>query len=230
MHLIRNTAHAGVQAARLGRIALLLAALAVIAYLAGRQMEGNSRIYAYFICYLLISLVSIAAGRWLNYWVGDLGEKRLLEKLRTLNDDYTVIANWQPPGEKRGDVDFIVLGPHGALALECKKFSTKFGCDGDFWYTLYDSGYKKRIKSLSSQTRGHVKCIQRYLKRAGVSGSVEGLLVFSNLRLGKFENPTVRICEADDVVSTIHSLPRTGRIEAHLFSEASCHLGWAEAP
>ncbi len=215
--MIRNTAYAGVQAARLGRIALLLAALAVIAYLAGRQMEGNSRIYAHFTCYLLISLVSVAVGGWLNYWVGDLGEKRLLEKLRALSDDYTVITNWQPPGEKRGDVDFIVHGPHGAAALECKKFTSRFGCDGDFWYTLYDSGYKKRIKSLSSQTQGHVKCIQRHLKRAGVSGSVQGLLVFSNLLLGRFENPTVRIVEAGDIANIIRSLPPTRRIEAAAF-------------
>ena len=149
----------------------------------------------------------------------------LIKKLELLGAEYTVITNWQPPNEKRGDVDVIVLGPHGVAALECKRFSFDFGCDGDFWYQRFENGYKKKIKSLSSQTRGHAQCIKRYLKRQGVSAEVHAALVFNSLRRASISNAKAHIIDMDDAVDFIYSLPRTGAVGVNRFATDTSRMG-----
>jgi hypothetical protein len=170
---------------------------------------------------MFLGFVAVKEGidPWFNHLRGDQGEEGLLEKLELLGDEYTVIANWQPPNETRGDVDVIVLGPHGVAALECKRYSTDFGCDGDFWFLKMENGYKKKIKSLSSQTRGHAQCIKRHLKRQGVSAEVHAALCIYSLRRASISNPQVTVIDFDDAVDFIYSLPRTGATLAEIFQD-----------
>jgi hypothetical protein len=135
---------------RLGLFVLFAAALAVMGWLILDRVEGQLKWGGFALMFLGLAAVKEGIDPWFNHLRGDRGEENLIKKLELLGDEYTVITNWQPPNEKRGDVDVIVLGPHGVAALECKRYAFDFGCDGDFWYQRFENGYKKRIKSLSS--------------------------------------------------------------------------------
>ncbi len=234
--LIRNASKGKRVVRMLGLFLLCTAALLVAGWFVLDQMQGQWLLAAR--GPILGAAIAQLGGvsTWLNYYFGDRGEEGLIQKLELLGDEYTVITNWQPPNEKRGDVDIIVLGPHGVAALECKRYSSEFGCDGDFWFLKMENGYKKKIKSLSSQTRGHAQCIKRHLKRQGVEATiplpgqgevrrgstgvhVHTALVFNSLRRASISNPKVRVIDYEDAVDFIYSLPRTGATLAEVFQD-----------
>jgi len=198
---------------------LFAAALAVAGWLILDRVEGQLKWGGFALMFLGLVAVKEGIDPWFNHLRGDQGEENLIKKLELLGDEYTVITNWQPPNEKRGDVDIIVLGPHGVAALECKRYAFDFGCDGDFWYQRFENGYKKRIKSLSSQTRGHAQCIKRHLKKQGVGGDVHAALCFHSLRRASISNPKVKVIDYEDAVDFIYSLPRTGATLAEVFQD-----------
>ena len=218
MRLITHASKGKRVVRKLGTFLLLSVLMLIVGWFVLRSIEGPWAITGW--GFFLGAAIGVKEGivTWMNYFFGDRGEEELIKKLELLGDEYTVIANWQPPNEKRGDVDLIVLGPHGVAALECKRYSIDFGCDGDFWYQKMENGYKKRIKSLSSQTRGHVLCIKRHLKRQGVTAEVHGVLVFRSLRRACIENAKTRVIDMEDAVDFIYSLPRTGEVGPEYFS------------
>ena len=196
----------------------IIGVLILVGWFVLQEVKGPWTITGWFaVMAAMIGFVEVFK-TWINYYLGDRGEEALIKKLELLGDEYTVITNWQPPNEKRGDVDIIVLGPHGVAALECKRYTSDFGCDGDRWYVQLERGYRKKIKSLSSQTRGHAQCIKRHLKRQGVAAEVHPALVFNSLRRATILNPKTRIIDLDDAVDFIYSLPRTGDVESDHFN------------
>lgn len=218
MVLVRNASKGKRVVRRLGFLLLFAAALAIVGWLILDRVEGTLKWGGFALMFLGLVTLKEGMNPWFNHLRGDQGEEGVIKKLELLGDEYTVIANWQPPNEKRGDVDVIVLGPHGVAALECKRYSTDFGCDGDFWFLKMENGYKKKIKSLSSQTRGHAQCIKRHLKRQGVSAEVHAALVFNSLRRASISNSKAHIIDMDDAVDYIYSLPRTGEVGPEWFA------------
>ena len=218
MRLIRHVSRGKRVVRKLGFLLAIAAALAVAGWLMLDRVEGQLKWVGAVLMLLGLFAVKEGMDPWCNHFFGDRGEEDLIKKLELLGDEYTVITNWQPPGEKRGDVDIIVLGPHGVAALECKRFAFDFGCDGDFWYQRFENGYKKRIKSISSQTRGHAQCIRRHLKRQGVAAEVSAALCFSSSRRASISNPKVKVIDYDDAVDFIYSLPRTGVVRPEVFA------------
>jgi hypothetical protein len=215
--LVRNASKGKRVVRRLGILLVIAAICAVAGWLMLDRVEGQLKWVGAGLMFLGLLAVKDGIDPWFSHFRGDQGEEELIKKLELLGDEYTVITNWQPPGEKRGDVDIIVLGPHGVAALECKRFANEFGCDGDYWFVRLEAGYKKRIKSLSSQTRGHAQCIKRHLKRQGVAGEVHAALCFRSLRRASITNPMVKVIDYDDAVDFIYSLPRVGEVGADHF-------------
>lgn len=207
---------------RLGLFSLFATAVLVVGWFVLQRVDPGPWSFPLWAMMFVIAACVMGDGilTWFNHATGDLGEERLIKKLELLDDEYTVITNWLPPGGKRGDVDIIILGPHGVAALECKKYTTEFGCDGDFWFQKMENGYKKRWKSLSSQTRGHAQCIKRHLKRQGVTAEVHAALCFSSLSRATIANPKVKVIEYGDAVDFIYSLPRTGAVAAEHFVQS----------
>jgi hypothetical protein len=58
---------------------------------------------------------------------GDEGERSLLQRLEaTLDERYLLLRSLPAPG-KHGDIDFLLLGPHGVTVYEVKSWS------GTYW-------------------------------------------------------------------------------------------------
>ncbi|MDR3689257.1 MAG: nuclease-related domain-containing protein [Fimbriimonas sp.] len=157
------------------------------------------------------SLMSLsAAGAFVKKAVswtdGAAGEAQVIRALGDLPDVYTAISNWVIPGTEQGDVDLVLIGPHGVLVIEVKNYSSKYECSGDDWVNVKDNGFRKRIKSPSRQLKRNVRAIEAYLQPLGWTGPVRGVLVLPPKSKPKLEGATVEILDWASLLPFIQQL------------------------
>ena len=156
------------------------------------------------------SVVSLASG---TSWArGRNGESQVLTALRNLPDNYTAVSNWKLPDTKNGDVDLLILGPHGVLVIEVKNFGAQYECDNDVWVNIKPHGYRVRIKSPSLQIKRNTKAVKSHLRQFGWSGPVQGVLVMrprSNIRILA---SSVDIIDWSSIEAYINRLPTSNYI------------------
>ncbi|HEY6311701.1 MAG TPA: nuclease-related domain-containing protein [Streptosporangiaceae bacterium] len=65
------------------------------------------------------------------------GEQQVVTQLgRVLGDDWTLLRGYR---NRRGEIDHLLLGPRGVLAIESKHRNATVHCDGDtWWFDKYD--------------------------------------------------------------------------------------------
>src|SRR5690348_15712695 len=112
MQLKRFPSHAQFLRARRLKVAALFAALAALIALIG-WIWATYRLW-----FEIGALFVVAEVPWFlkkagQAAQGDKGEARAIEALQSLDDRYTLVTNWVPE-EGKGDVDLLLLGPHGA--------------------------------------------------------------------------------------------------------------------
>src|ERR1700677_3525512 len=68
---------------------------------------------------------------------GIAGEQLVATELgRALGDDWTLLRGYR---NRRGEIDHLLLGPRGLVAIEGKHRNATVSCDGDrWWYVNYD--------------------------------------------------------------------------------------------
>ncbi len=143
---------------------------------------------------------------------GSNGESQVLTALRNLPDNYTAVSNWKLPDTKNGDVDLLILGPHGVLVIEVKNFGAQYECDNDVWVNIKPNGYRVRIKSPSLQIKRNTKAVKSHLRQFGWSGPVQGVLVMrprSNIRILA---SSVDIIDWSSIEAYINRLPTSNNI------------------
>src|SRR2546430_14040479 len=64
---------------------------------------------------------------------GRLGERIVTDALRRLPDDYCLVNDVVLSGA-RGNVDHVLIGPRGVVAIETKRLAGHIRCHGDTWY------------------------------------------------------------------------------------------------
>src|SRR5215469_6925576 len=65
------------------------------------------------------------------------GEQQVADRLgRVLSDEWTLLRGYR---NRFGEIDHVLLGPRGLVAIESKHHSTTVHCDGDnWWFDKYD--------------------------------------------------------------------------------------------
>lgn len=214
MQVIRFSSFAKTKVTRLVRLGLYLLGLAVVLGL-GAWLYLPWRLYLMLGAFLAFVRATAYFNAALNPWFGNKGEDRLEETLASLDDRYLLVRNWVPVvGEKsRGDIDFLLLGPHGALVIEVKTFSVATKCDGDKWQIQRPNGSWRWIKSPSRQLSGNVNVVAKLLKIRA-----HGALVFNDRADLKTCSPTVTVVRRKQLLETIHSLPEAGHKAEALWS------------
>ena len=63
---------------------------------------------------------------------GVAGEQQVAAQLgRVLGDEWTLLRGYS---NRRGEIDHLLLGPRGLLAIESKHRNATVHCDGDTWW------------------------------------------------------------------------------------------------
>lgn len=114
-----------------------------------------------------------AAGREEIVWnAGGEGEQRVINALSTqLSDEWVAISGYKNPG---GEIDLLLVGPDGVMAIEIKFVNGRVCCDEDRWWRDKSDKYgnvvernlpiaDKKGRGPSAQVNASASKLQRFL-------------------------------------------------------------------
>jgi hypothetical protein len=149
---------------------------------------------------------------------GIKGEQQTTERLgRVLGDEWTLLRGYR---NRRGEIDHLLLGPRGLIAIEGKHHNATIHCDGDtWWFDKYDN-YGNHVghgtiqdgggRSPSRQLNEPAQALEDFLASRGHRVPVRRvvLLTHHRSRLGDCSNPTVDIATSTDtIISLLNNSP-----------------------
>lgn len=163
----------------------LCAAGAVFFFLAGAGLLAKHAISAaisFGALFLCISYFQkLSAERGIRA-AGLEGEKALRNALRRmLPDEYTAFFNIIPEGGR--EIDCLLVGPSGVYAIEAKHMKGEILYNENGWRQIKAKGrnsYFKDPGSPSSQIKGAIHGLKRYLQGNGIDVWIEAVLVFTH--------------------------------------------------
>lgn len=138
---------------------------------------------------------------------GEQGEKRTLEALQPLSDDYSAVTNVVIPGTKQGDIDLVLCGPFGAMAIEIKQYDARYVCENDNWFNVKENGYRKRSKSATRQAKKNAAALQKHLKAAGSPAHVYGVVVINDKARLDVNGSCVPVLRRSQLLDYVRGLP-----------------------
>ncbi len=142
---------------------------------------------------------------------GSEGEQRVVLHLSRLFDDrWTLIGGYR---NTKGELDQLLIGPNGLVAIEVKFVNGRVSCHGDHWwrdkYDRYGNLVEralpivdKRGRGPSEQVNAVADLLQRQVGKRVQLPRVTRVVVLShdNSELGDIRNPTV------DLITTLNTL------------------------
>jgi hypothetical protein len=156
------------------------------------------------------AMVSRASDREESIKAGIEGEQQAAAGLgRVLGDDWVLLRGYR---NRSGEIDHLLLGPRGLVAIESKHHSSTVHCDGDRWWfdkydrygNLVDSGaiQDRRGRSPSEQLNEPAAALEEFLARRGHAVPIQRLVLLTHprSRLGTCRNRTVSIATSTEEV------------------------------
>lgn len=128
---------------------------------------------------------------------------------RKLGDEWTLIRGYR---NRRGEIDHLLLGPRGVVAIEVKYRNATVHCDGDDWrFDKYDNYGNLREqgrladgggRSPSLQLNEPADALQELLRARGHAVPVQRVLMFTHprSRIGHLRRATVHVATSVDFV------------------------------
>jgi len=133
------------------------------------------------------------------------GEQFVADELgRTLSDDWALLRGYK---NTRGEIDHLLLGPNGLVAIEVKSINGTVHCDGDSWrvdkfdrygnlveqYSLGDAGARHRSPSV--QLNEPADALEEFLRSRGQDVGVLRVVLLAHPRskVGACRRATVSI-------------------------------------
>jgi hypothetical protein len=134
---------------------------------------------------------------------GIAGEQFLADELgKVLNDSWMLFRGYH---NKRGEIDHLLLGPRGIVAIEVKYVNGTFHCEGDRWRVVKFDNYgnqredyeltDKRGRSPSAQVNEAADELERFLRERGEDVSILRVvqLTHPKAQIGTCRRATVNI-------------------------------------
>ena len=152
---------------------------------------------------------------------GVAGERQVAEDLgRAFGDDWVLMRGYQ---NRRGEIDHLLLGPAGLVAIEVKNINGTVHCEDDKWrvdkydrygnlveqYDLVDKG--KRQRSPSVQLNEPADLLEDFLHSRGEDVDVLRVVLLSHpkSRVGVCRRATVHIfTRTSDVTRLLGKVPQ----------------------
>ncbi len=134
---------------------------------------------------------------------GVAGEQHVVKELgRVLGDDWVLMRGYC---NRRGEIDHVLLGPPGLVAIESKHLNATVHCDGDSWrFEKFDrhgnlvangSLSDRRGRSPSVQLNEPADLLEQFLGSRGNTVSILRVLLLTHTgsRRGRCSHPSVHV-------------------------------------
>jgi hypothetical protein len=150
---------------------------------------------------------------------GITGERLVSAALgRALGDEWILLRGYR---NNRGEIDHLVLGPGGLMAIESKHRNATVHCNGDSWWFEKFDRYGNLVergpfrdrggRSPSEQLSEPSQALEAFLAKRGHPVQIMRvvLLTHPRSRLGNCRNPTVGIATSTDrIIGMLNGSPR----------------------
>lgn len=152
-----------------------------------------------------------SAGTKEQVWMaGRDGERRVNAWLgRFLSDEWIMVSGYRNGG---GEIDKVLVGPRGVVAIEVKYLNGKVSCDGDIWvrdkYDKYGNLVERSVpikdgrgRGPSAQLNASADRLQKFLSSRSITMRVARVIALSHdgSKIGDCRNQTV------DLIATLTS-------------------------
>jgi len=175
---------------------------------------GTGAVVAGFLLHPILGLVCALASaaparrqyaKLSSYRKGIAGEELVSTLLARLSDDFCLVNDVKVRGH-RGNIDHVLIGPCGVVAIETKNYQGLVTCDRNEWFK---NG--RRIRNISRQARGGARALRDWLKdtfpafRPFLLDHVEDVVVYTHplcrLEINRPGSTIVRYSELLNVIS-----------------------------
>ena len=141
------------------------------------------------------------------------GEAIVVELLQRLPDDYFLVNDVALRG-LRGNVDHVLIGPCGVVAIETKRYAGVIACERNRW-----SANGRRIRNLTRQVNAGALAVKRSLAaacpdiRASAVSSIDGIVVFTDplCRL-EIDRPGTTVVRLSELLTVIQEKGKRRRL------------------
>jgi hypothetical protein len=173
-----------------------------------------------------IILLSLMIGiplvlNWIVQWIGDRidyqiqlfrkgqrGEERILDSLyHALDGNWWLFRNLDLPGQKIGDVDYILVGKHGVRVLEVKSYGGEFRTVGDKWERLIARRWLPTLTNPTRQAKRNAAALSHILSTHDIKQWVTPVVIWTNPDATlKIENPSIDIWHLYQISDALSNL------------------------
>ncbi len=142
---------------------------------------------------LELDQIAASFARQAEYWAkGQEGEDALARSLDTLDHMYCLFRNFTPPAPYNfgGDIDAILVGPHGLTVFEVKSWAGIYRVLGETWeyWSASSHSWMPTDKNPSLQVKANAQRLEAFLASARLAG-------LPMKRVVALTDPTMRIAE-----------------------------------
>jgi hypothetical protein len=166
-------------------------------------------------------LIAVPTDEQSRLAAGIAGERQVADELgRALGDDWVLMRGYR---NRRGEIDHLLLGPGGLVAIEVKNINGTVHCEGDKWrvdkydrygnlveqYDLVDRGQRQRSPSLQLNEPSDV--LEDFLHSRGEDVDVLRvvLLAHPRSRIGGCSRATVHVfTSTDEITRLLRKVPQ----------------------
>ena len=144
--------------------------------------------------------------RW-GYRYGIWGEEAVARTLSALDNRHRVFNDVVLPGG-RGDIDHVVVGPGGVLALDTKNYAGEITCCEDRWTRCRNGTWEVMAHSPSRQAIDNARRLEAFFRQCNVAVEVDPVVVLANRNAHiRCEHPAVPVVARRELAAYIGARP-----------------------
>lgn len=140
--------------------------------------------------------------------LGQDGEDRTVQMIvQVLDGNWYLFRNMRIPGQGKGDLDLVLIGPPGVWVLEVKNFNGTYRNIGETWELMCKKKWKPAYVNPSRQANKNSLELKNFLKADNINIFVNAAVVWANPESLLFiENPAVAIWQYNRLTDELGNL------------------------
>jgi hypothetical protein len=226
MKVLKETKYAYLQAKyeRNRKRGIIFSAASIPAFILGVYLTHLILILL-FVGLILLGIGVTYLSRSLSYKAGIQGEKAVAEALQELDDSYSLI-NDIVVGEKRGNIDHVLLSPKGIFVIETKNYTGDVRCEGDRWSKKGERRLYE-IRSISRQATNNANYLSGLIRgELNLRILIRPICVFTNRRVElELHEPTLPVLRLSELAEFVRKAPPlTTLVDAEIQAISECIL------
>jgi hypothetical protein len=130
-----------------------------------------------------------------GYRRGQDGEDKVVQLIiQALDGNWSLFRNINLPGQNKGDLDLVLIGPPGVWVLEVKNFSGMNRNTGETWEYKKNKQWRKMAASPSRQAFKNALRLSNFLQADNLKVFINAVVIWANDESPlDVENPTTSV-------------------------------------